>query len=468
MRTGRRALVVGAGPNGLTAAITLAQAGCRVVVLEANDQIGGGARSAELTLPGYRHDVCSAVHPLAALSPCWQSWPLGDYGLEWIEPPLPLAHPLDDGAAVLLHRSLNRTADALGADGPAYRGNIGPIVERWKSLAPTVLGPPTLAPRHPWAVARFARQALRPASALAAGLRGAAARALWAGLAAHSMLPLERRPSAGHGLVLAAAAHLVGWPIPRGGAQRISDALAAYLRALGGEIHASATVVDGRELEAADIVISTASPEQMAGWTLFGPRERRRLRQRRAGCGVCKVDWALSGPIPWAAADCARAGTVHVGGGWEEIAAAERAPGAGQLAERPFVLVAQPTQFDPTRAPAGGHIAWAYCHVPNGSDRDRADAIEAQIERFAPGFRGRILARHVTTAARMQEHDPNLAGGDIGGGAQDLLAFAQRFRRGYRTAHPRVFAGSAATPPFPGVHGLCGHYAARAALSSLR
>jgi phytoene dehydrogenase-like protein len=466
-------VVVGAGPNGLAAAITLARAGCRVTVLEASDHIGGGARTEELTLPGYRHDLCSTVHPLAVLSPVFRSLPLERFGLQWIAPPLPLAHPLDDGTAAVLHRSLHRTAEELGADGAAYRHCIGSVVADWERIAATVLGPPTLMPPRPFAAARFARRALRPAAAIAGRFRQPATRALWAGLAAHAMIPLEWRPSAAYGLVLAAAAHLGGWPIPRGGAQAISDAMAAYLRTLGGDIQLGVRIRDGRDLPPADVVVTTTTPRQMAHWTQFPTRTRRRLASWPLGPGVCKLDWALREPIPWTAVDCAQAGTVHVGGGWEEIAAAERAPWrGGPAASRsasppPFVLVTQPTQFDPSRAPAGGHIAWGYCHVPNGSSADMTEAIEAQIERFAPGFRRRILARHAIVAAEMAGHNPNYTGGDIAGGAQDLAGLLRRMRHGYRTGNRRIFNGSAAAAPGAGVHGLSGHYAALAALRSL-
>lgn len=470
---GKTAVVVGAGPNGLAAAITLARAGCRVTVLEASDHIGGGARTEDLTLPGYRHDLCSAVHPLAVLSPFLLSLQLQEFGLHWIQPPLPLAHPLDDGSAAVLHRSLNRTAEELGADGAEYRNYVGSLVADWDRIAPVVLGPPMSGFQRPLAAARFARRALKPAAAIAGRFRQPATRALWAGLAAHAMIPLERRPSAAYGLVLAAAAHLAGWPIPRGGAQAISDAMAAYLRALGGEIQLGVRIRNGRELPPANVIVTTTTPRQMAHWTQFSARMRHRLARWPLGPGVCKLDWALSEPIPWTAADCAQAGTVHVGGGWDEIAAAERAPWRNSPASnpptnpRPFVLVAQPTQFDPSRAPSGGHIAWGYCHVRNGSTEDMTEAIEAQIERFAPGFRRRILARRAMPAAAMAEHNPNFPGGDIAGGAQDLTALVRRMWRGYRTGHPRIFHGSAAAAPGAGVHGLSGHLAALAALRSL-
>lgn len=460
----KRAVVVGAGPNGLAAAITLAQGGWRVTVLEAGEQIGGGCRTAELTLPGYGHDVCSAIHPMAVLSPFFRALPLAANGLEWIEPPLALAHPFDDGSAALVYRSLERTAEGLGADGLAWRRLIGATARAWDQIAPWVLGPPRWPPGNPPAVLKFGLRAWRPAAALAGAFATARARGLWAGLAAHSMLPLEARPSAAYGLVLGAGAHLTGWPLPRGGSQAITRALAAHFRALGGTVQTGVRVQDGREAAQADAVVATIAPRQLAEWTTLPERERRRLRQYRLGPGVCKVDWALAGPIPWTARECAQAGTVHLGGTWEEIAAAERAPWHGQAAPRPFVLLTQPTQFDPSRAPAGGHIAWAYCHMPNGSAQDASAAIEAQIERFAPGFQRLVLARHVLTAAELEQYNGSLAGGDIGGGAQDLASWTRRFWHGYRTASPKIFLGSAAAPPGAGVHGLCGHFAARAAL----
>lgn len=465
---GQRALVVGAGPNGLAAAITLAQAGRQVTVLEGSAHLGGGARTAELTLPGYRHDVCSAVHPMAVLSPFFRALPGAAPGWQWIEPPVALAHPFDDGSAVAIYRSLPQTAAGMGADGSAWQRLVGATVNAWPEIEPWILGPPQWPPRRPAAVARFGLRAWRAADALAGEFASARVRAVWAGLAAHSMLPLDRRPSAAYGLVLAAAAHLTGWPLPRGGSQAITDALAARLRRLGGEIRTGAFVVDGRQVADAGLVVAAIAPRQLADWTVFPPREQLRLRGHRLGPGVCKVDWALAAPIPWAASECRHAGTVHLGATWDEIAAAERAPWAGQAAARPFVLVTQPTQFDPSRAPAGGHIAWAYCHMPNGSAQDHAAAIEAQIERFAPGFARQILARHVLTAAAFERHNPSLVGGDIAGGAQDLASWARRFWHGYHTADPRVFLGSAAAPPGAGVHGLCGHFAARAALASAR
>ena len=454
-----RAVVIGSGPNGLTAAIVLAREGLEVTVHEAAAQTGGGASSAELTLPGFVHDVCSAVHPMGVCSPCWEQWPLAEHGLEWVHPEAPLAHPLDDGTAVMLERSLDATAANLGPDGEAWRRLIEPLAAGWDALRHDVLAPIGL-PHHPLRMARFGWHALRPARALAEGkFRGARARALFAGLAAHAVLPLEQRPSAAAGLVFGALAHASGWPFPRGGSQRISDALARYLLSRGGTIRKESRVTS---LPDAPLVLCDVSPRQLV--SLAGDRVpagfRRALESYRHGPGAFKMDWALDGPIPWRAAECARAGTVHVGGTLEEIAQWE-----AHHSGRPFVLVAQQSLFDDTRAPEGKHTAWAYCHVANGSGIDMAAAIESQIERFAPGFRGRILARHVLTPAALEAHNPNLIGGDFAGGLNDLRQTLLRpTRHRYRTPLAGVYLCSASTPPGGGVHGMCGYHAAHAAL----
>ena len=461
--------MVGAGPNGLAAAITLARAGKSVVVFEAAERVGGGARSAELTLPGFTHDVCSAIYGVGAGAPFFQTIPLAEHGLEWILPPVPLAHPLDDGSAVFLERSVEETAEGLGADGPAYRRLMAPFARRWDELAGEVLAP-LRPPRHPLLMARFGMVAVRSGYAVAHGaFRGERARALLAGLVGHSMLPLERRPSAGFGVFLALSAHATGWPVARGGAQKLADALASYLKSLGGE------VVTGRRVESVDdlppsrALLLDVTPRQvvsLAGRHLPGGFTRR-LERYRYGPGVFKVDWALDGPVPWRASECARAGTVHVGGTIEEIAAAERAVWKGVHPERPYVLVAQQSLFDPSRAPGGKQTLWGYCHVPNGSTFDMAERIEAQIERFAPGFRDRVMARSVMSPARMEEYNANYVGGDINGGVQDL---GQLFSRPvwrlspYTTPHKRIYICSSSTPPGGGVHGMCGYHAARAAL----
>ena len=448
------ATIIGSGPNGLAAAILLARAGHRVMVYEAAAHIGGSAHSAALTLPGFTHDVCSAVHPMAVCSPCFEQFPLAAHGLRWVHPEAPLAHPLDDGSAVLLERSIDGTAAGLGPDGEAWRRLVGPLVEAWPRLRHDVLAPPHL-PRHPLPMAKFGLYAIRSARALAEShFRGTRARALFAGLAAHSALALEAPPSAAIGLVLAIAAHAGGWPFPRGGAQRISDALAGYLQSLGGEIRTDSRVTT---LPDDSMVMCDVTPRQFLA--LAGDRLpeafRRALARYRYGPGAFKMDWALDAPIPWRAPECARAGTVHVGGTLEEIAEWE-----ARHTGRPFVLVAQPSLFDHTRAPAGKHTAWAYCHVPNGGTGDMTDAIESQIERFAPGFRARILARHVLTPAALELLNPNLVGGDITGGAMDLRQCLLRpTRLLYRTPLKGVWLCSSSTPPGGGVHGMCGFWA---------
>ena len=455
-----RATVIGAGPNGLAAAIELASAGVEVTVHEASEQIGGGARTAELTLPGFHHDVCSAVHPLAAGSPCFEQYPLAQYGLEWIHPDAPLAHPLDDGTAVVLERSLDATCARLGSDGEAWRRLFEPFVNAWPRLRHDVLGPPLRVPSAPMILARFGFQAGHSARALAESrFRNAEARALFAGIAAHSAVPLEWLPSAAIGLVLATAAHAVGWPIPKGGAQRISDALAAQLRSIGGEIRTGSRVA---ALSESGLTLCDVTPRQLLalGGGSLPPSYRRMLKNYRYGPGVFKLDWALDAPIPWRAPGCRRAGTVHLGGTLPEIADWE-----ARQAGAPFVLLAQPTLFDAARAPQGRHIAWAYCHVPNGSAADLTDAIESQVERFAPGFRSHILARHILTPALLEQRNPNLIGGDINGGAMDLRQFLLRSTRLlYRTPLKGVYLCSSSTPPGGAVHGMCGYHAARAAL----
>jgi phytoene dehydrogenase-like protein len=464
------AVVVGSGPNGLAAAIELARAGRSVLLREAADEIGGGLRSAEVTLPGFRHDLCSAVHPLAAASPFLRTLPLEQHGVEWIEPSLPLAHPLDDGDAAVLRRSVEETARSLGRDGQAYTRLFRPLVENWRYLEQALLGPLLRIPHHPLALARFGLQGLRPARQIAERtFSGDRARALFSGLAAHSTLPLERLGSASFGLVLGLTGHAVGWPLPRGGSQRLADALASYLRSLGGEILTGAPVESLGELSTARTVLCDVTPRQflsLAGDHLTG-RYRRALERYRYGPGVFKLDWALSGPIPWAAPACAQAGTVHLGGTLDQIAASEKAPERGETTGRPFVLLVQPTIFDPSRAPEGQHTAWAYCHVPNGSTIDMTAAIERQIEPFAPGFGDRVLARKAMGAADLERLNANLVGGDISGGANDLrqLLIRPALRPvPYSTPLEGVYLCSASTPPGGGVHGMCGYNAARAAL----
>jgi phytoene dehydrogenase-like protein len=463
------AIVVGSGPNGLAAAITLARAGLSVRVYEAHDRPGGGARSAELTLSGFTHDVCSAIHPLGLASPFFRTLPLGEHGLEWIHPPAPLAHPFDDGTAALLDRSVALTGQTLEEDAAAYRQLMAPLVANWGKLEDSLLGPLRL-PRHPLVLLRFGLRAMGSAHHLAERLfRGERARGFFAGLAAHAIMPLEKLLTAAFGLLLCSLGHVVGWPFPRGGTQQMTNALVSYLRYLGGELVTATPIVSLDELPPARAVLLDVTPLQLLA--LAGERlprvYRRRLERYRYGPAAFKVDWALDGPIPWRASACARAGTVHVGGTLAEIAASERAAWRGEHVERPFVLVAQQSLFDPTRAPPGKQVAWAYCHVPNGSMFDMTERLERQIERFAPGFRQRVLARSVLTPAALERYNPNYRGGDINGGVQDLWQLFARptLRRApYATPVPGLYICSASTPPGGGVHGMCGYHAARTAL----
>jgi phytoene dehydrogenase-like protein len=461
------AVVVGSGPNGLAAAITLARSGRSVLVLEAAETVGGGVRSAELTLPGFVHDVCSAIHPLAKASPCFRELPLAEHGLELVHPAAPLAHPLDDGSAVMLERSVDETAAGLGADAKKYRKLMAPLVDRIDSLAPFILGPSPF-PRRPLVAARFGLPALRSATGLAKRFRGARARALFAGLAAHSMQSLHRIPTASFGLALALFAHTYGWPLPRGGSQRIADALASYFHSLGGEIETGRHVESVDELPEGATTMLDVTPRQvlrMADHRLPA-RYATALRRYRYGPGIFKLDWALEGAVPWTAEECARAGTVHLGGTLEEIAASEDAVWSGEAPERPYVIAAQQSLFD-TRAPDGKHTLWAYCHVPNGSSVDMTERIEQQVERFAPGFRERILARSARGPADVERYDENYVGGDINGGVQDLWQLYTRpaIRLDpYSTPVRGLYICSSSTPPGGGVHGLCGYYAARSAL----
>jgi phytoene dehydrogenase-like protein len=470
------AIVVGSGPNGLAAAIALARAGRSVLVLEGREAIGGGLRTEELTLPGFRHDTCSAIHPLALASPFMRTVPLEENGVQWIHPPAPLAHPLDDGAAAVLERSLDETAAALGRDGAAWRRVFTHFLAQADDLVEAVLTP-LRPPRHPVLMARFGLNALRSAEGLArARFSAERARALFAGCSAHSMLPLDAPASASFGLVLATLGHATGWPLPRGGSQSIAEALAAVLRALGGEIETGhsvesldSLVTDRRKGERK--VLLDVTPRQLLALTRdrLPPRYRRALERYRYGPGLVKVDYALSGPMPWRAAECARAATVHLGGRLEEVAAAEKAVADGAHPRRPFVLVAQQSLFDPLRAPGGAHTLWAYTHVPNGSVSTDATvaAIEAQLDRFAPGFRDLLLARSVLGPAELEARNPNYVGGDINGGSAELRQlFARPVARAvpYRTPLGGVYLCSSSTPPGGGVHGMCGYHAARAAL----
>src|SRR5262245_19015271 len=466
------AIVIGSGPNGLAAAITIARAQRSVLVIEAEPTIGGGARSAELTLPGLTHDICSAIHPMAVASPFFRSIPLIENGVEWIHPPAPLAHPLDDGSAAVMEQSLDETARHLGSDGNAYRGLMEPFVKNHEALFADALGPLSI-PRHPILLARFGMRAIRSAQGLAdSWFRGPHAPALFAGIAWHSILRLDQRLSAAVGIMLGVAGHAVGWPLPRGGSQSISDAMTKYLRLLGGEVVASWRVQSLADLPPARAYLFDTAPRNMARicGDRLPARFRRKLERFRHGPGVFKLDWALSGPIPWRAKECARAATVHLGGTFEEIAAAEKAVWQGEHPERPFVLVAQQSLFDPTRAPSGQHTGWAYCHVPNGTTVDMTGAVEQQIERFAPGFCDLILARSVRTPAIFEQHNANFIGGDISGGVMDAW---QLFTRPtarlvpYSTPAKGIYLCSSSTPPGGGVHGICGYFAAKAALRAV-
>ena len=465
-----KACVVGAGPNGLAAAIVLAQAGMQVDVLEAEPTPGGAARTLELTLPGFRHDFGSAVFPLGAGSPFFSSLPLSNHGLEWIHSPVALAHPLDDGTAVLLHRDLKETRDSLGIDGAAWDNLMCPFVERWSEFAPEILRPVSFIPRHPWLMARFGMVALQSAQAVARRFRDPRTRALFAGLAAHSFLSLDEPLSAAFAILMAVPAHAVGWPIPRGGAQAITTALCGFLSTFASNLSTSSPVQSLAALPNYDLFLCDLTPRQLVkvGGERLSESYRRRLQSFRYGAGVFKVDYALNAPIPWKAVDCLRAATMHLGGSFEEIAASEKAVRNGQHADHPFVLLAQPSLFDSSRAPGGKHTAWAYCHVPNGSKVDMLEKLENQVERFAPGFRDCILARRVFSPADLESIDANLVGGDIGGGVMDIRQFLFRpTSRHYATSAPEIYICSSSTPPGGGVHGMCGYHAAKMALSRL-
>ncbi len=471
------AIVIGSGPNGLAAAIRLAQAGKAVLVIEGKDTIGGGTRTLELTLPGFQHDMCSAIHPLGLASPFLSSLPLAEHGLEWIHPDAPLAHALSPERVVLVEKSLEETAAGLGRDGRAYQRLYGPLVQRYRELMAEFLGPLPLPPRHPFLMSYFGIQALLPASLLAKlAFREAPARAIFAGEAGHAMLPLHAPATSAFGLMLGLLAHAVGWPMAKGGSQSIANAMAGYLQSLGGEIQTGWMVQTLGELPPARAILFDLTPRRVE--RLLGARlasgYRRQLERYRYGVGVCKVDWALSEPIPWKDPAAGRAATVHVGGTLEEIAQAEAQTWQGKQPEQPFVLLVQQSQFDSSRSPAGQHTAWAYCHVPHGSTVDVSASIEAQVERFAPGFREVILARKVHTALQMEAYNPNYIGGDINGGAQDLW---QTFTRPVLRLNPypipvqgtnqRMYFCSSATPPGGGVHGMCGFHAAEQALANL-
>ncbi|HXE34804.1 MAG TPA: NAD(P)/FAD-dependent oxidoreductase [Verrucomicrobiae bacterium] len=463
-----KACVIGAGPNGLAAAIVLAQAGLQVDVLEAESTPGGAVRTLELTLPGFRHDFGAAVYPLGAGSPFFSSLPLADHGLEWIHSPAPLAHPLDDGTAVILERDLGAARESLGTDGRAWDNLMRPFVERWAEFAPEVLRPVSMIPRHPWLMARFGMVALQSAKGIAGRFRDERTRALFAGLAAHSFLSLDEPLSGAFGMLMAVPAHAVGWPIPRGGAQSLTNALCGILSTFGSKVNTSSRVQSLAALNGYDLLLCDLSPRKLAriGEQRLSENYKRRLEVYRYGSGVFKVDYALNGPIPWKASECLGAATVHLGGCFEEIAASEKAVRIGNHPEHPFVLLAQPSLFDSSRAPADKHTAWAYCHVPNGSQENMLERLENQIERFAPGFRECVLARRVFSPESLEGMDANLVGGDIAGGALDMRQFLFRPTwRQYGTSAREIYICSASTPPGGGVHGMCGYHAAKKALS---
>jgi phytoene dehydrogenase-like protein len=466
----KKACVVGSGPNGLAAAVVLAQAGLQVDVFEAEPTPGGAARTMELTLPGFLHDFGSAVHPLAVGSPFFSSLPLHDHGLEWIYSPAPVAHPLDDGTAVVLERDLQAARVSLGADGEAWASLVRPFVDHWLEFAPEVLRPIRLTPRHPLLMARFGLSALFSAKAIARRFQSERTRALFAGLAAHSFLGLDEPLSGAFGMLMAVSAHAVGWPIPRAGAQSLTSALCGVLSTFGINVRTSSRVESLAALPGYDLILCDVTPRQLL--RIAGGRLSESYKQQligfRYGPGVFKMDYALSGPIPWKAPDCLRAATVHLGGTFEEIAGAEDATRHGKAADRPFILLAQPSLFDPSRAPAGKHTAWAYCHVPNGSQADMLPRIEEQIERFAPGFREVVLTRRAFSPANLEAMDANLVGGDVAGGVMDIRQFLFRPTwRHYATSARDVYICSASTPPGGGVHGMCGYHAAREALGRL-
>lgn len=464
------AVVVGAGPNGLAAAVALAREGMRVTVHEGADRIGGGTRTEELTLPDFLHDVCSAVHPMGAGSPFFRQLPLEEHGLEWIHPPVLMAHPFDDGTAAVLMRSTEDTADSLGTDGAAYRRLIEPFVRHWQPLMDEALAPPLHIPKRPWLLARLGLFGLRSATGLSGRVfTGERARAWFTGLAGHTLLPMDRRPGAGFGLLLAVAGHGVGWPLSRGGSRSITDALASLLHDHGGRVITGSPVrtVDALPQGQPILLDLTARQVLEVAGHRFPRRYHRHLARFRYGPGAFKVDWALSEPIPWTAGECRQAGTLHLGGSAGEIARSAEAAWHGQHDDEPFVLMAQPSLFDPSRAPAGKHTAWGYCHVPHGSTRDMTEAVERQVERFAPGFRDTILARSVMNTRQLEAHNPNLVGGDFAGGLQDVKQFL--FRPAprldpYSTPGTGIYICSASTPPGGAVHGMCGYHAARSVL----
>lgn len=465
------AIVVGSGPNGLAAAITLQQQGLAVLLLEGKDTIGGGLRTKALTLPGYVHDVCSAVHPMALLSPFFKALQLENFGLDLIHPDYPAAHPFDDGSVAVLKRSIQETAEGLGNDKEAYLNFLGPVVDDMPQLLPDLLGPLSV-PGAPLGLARFGFKALQSAVRAARRFETKEARGLWAGMAAHAMQPLENLTTAAIGLVLMSAGHLSGWPIAKGGSQHIADALANVFKSLGGKIETDCYVRSLKDIPAARAILFDVTPRQLIAITGDSQSSlyKKRLEKYRYGMGVFKLDWALSEPVPFKAEACRKAGTVHIGNTLEEIADAERKTSAGKHPDSPYVLFSQPSVFDPTRAPEGRHTAWAYCHVPHGSTEDMTDIIENQIERFAPGFRDVVMEKNVMNSLEMENYNPNYIGGDINGGVQDIYQLYSRpvlSLSPYRTSAKGIYIASSSTPPGGGVHGMCGYHAAKTALNDV-
>jgi len=465
------AVIIGSGPNGLSAAITLQQQGLSVLIAEARSTVGGGMRTKELTLPGFRHDICSAIHPLAAGSPFFRSLPLGDFGLEFLYPAINAAHPLDNGKAAALFTSVQATANALGEDKQRYLDIFSSLISEWPSLSEQLLGPFRI-PANPLPLVRFGLKGLQSAAGFAKTFRTEAAKALFGGMAAHSIQPLTNYGTAAFGLVLMTAGHTFGWPVAKGGSQAIADALAAYFVSIGGVIETGIRVKSLRELPSSKTIFFDTSPDQL--FSLAGHRLSQvykwQLKKYQYGPGIFKIDWALDSPIPFSDDHCREAGTIHIGNSLAEIKNAEQETWNGVHPDRPYVLLAQQTIADPSRAPAGKHTAWAYCHVPNGSEKDMTRAIENQVERYAPGFRERIIGKHIMNSARLHEYNPNYVGGDINGGSIDLSQLftrpALRFSP-YRTSAKGLYICSASTPPGGGVHGMCGYHAARRALKDI-
>lgn len=466
------AVVVGSGPNGLAAAITLQQSGLSVLLIEGKDTIGGGLRTSALTQPGFLHDVCSAIHPLAAESPFFKTLPLQSHGLEFIKPALAAAHPFDDGKAAILSQSLQQTTALLADDNLSYNKLIKPLINEWNNISNSILGPLRI-PKHPLAMANFGLKAILPAVTLANSyFKTKEARGLWAGMAAHSIQPLSNPITSAIGLVLMAMGHINGWPFPKGGSQQIANALASYFTSIGGKIQTNFYVESLNQLPSSHTVLFDVTPRQLlqiAGHK-FSDFYKWQLKRYRYGMGVFKIDWALDNPIPFKADECKQAGTIHLGNTLEEIASSEQQAANGQHPEKPFVLMAQQSVFDSSRSPAGKQTAWAYCHVPNGSEKDMTQAIENQVERFAPGFKDSILQRHTMNCREMQMYNSNYIGGDINGG---IINVSQLFTRPalrsspYRTSSKGIYICSSSTPPGGGVHGMCGYHAARRAMKDV-